>query len=84
MMVAMKLTPPMMVPKPPRPRPIIQRFPPMPGENVVEAKGWYANQPNEAAPCGVKKADAAIKLPKVYSQNASALSRGKATSGAPI
>ena len=39
MIVVMKFTAPRMVPKPERPRPSIQRLPPMPGENVVDASG---------------------------------------------
>ena len=39
MIVVMKFTPPRMVPKPERPRPSIQRLPPTPGENVVDASG---------------------------------------------
>ena len=38
-MVVMKLTPPMMVPKPLSARPNTQRSPPMPGENVVLESG---------------------------------------------
>src|SRR5680860_894827 len=50
MIVVMKFTEPRMVPNPDRPRPTIHRFPPTPGEKVVLASGWYANQPNDAAP----------------------------------
>ena len=63
-MVVMKFTPPMMVPNPPRAKPKTQRSPPIPGENVAFDKGAYANQPNEAAPCGVKNPATATKLPK--------------------
>ena len=38
-MVVMKLTPPMMVPKPPRARPKTHRSPPRPGEKVVFDSG---------------------------------------------
>ena len=49
-MVVMKLTPPMMVPKPPRASPKTHKSPPIPGENVEVESGTYANQPNDAAP----------------------------------
>ena len=39
MMVVMKLTPPMMVPKPVSARPSTQRSPPTPGEYVVSDSG---------------------------------------------
>jgi hypothetical protein len=39
MMVVTKLTAPRIVPKPLRARPITQRFPPNPGENVVLDNG---------------------------------------------
>jgi hypothetical protein len=39
MIVVMKFTPPRIVPKPLRPRPKTQRFPPRPGENVVLESG---------------------------------------------
>ncbi|CAB4551664.1 unannotated protein [freshwater metagenome] len=83
-MVVMKFTPPIIVPKPLSARPKTHRSPPIPGEKVVLDSGAYANHPNEAAPCGVKKPDTAIKLPKKKNQNAIALSLGNATSGAPI
>jgi hypothetical protein len=83
-MVVMKFTPPMMVPKPLRASPKTHRSPPMPGEKVVLDNGAYANHPNDAAPWGVKKPETATRLPKKENQNAMALSRGKATSGAPI
>ena len=82
--VVMKLTPPMIVPKPLRARPKTHRSPPMPGEKVVFDKGAYANHPNDAAPCGVKNPETAIRLPKKKNQKAIAFRRGKATSGAPI
>ncbi|CAH0327606.1 hypothetical protein SRABI128_06273 [Microbacterium sp. Bi128] len=84
MMVVMKLTAPRMVPKPESARPKTQRSPPTPGLNVVLDSGAYANQPNDAAPCGVMNPETAIVEPKRKNQKASAFSRGKATSGAPI
>ena len=48
--VVMKLTPPMMVPKPPRAKPNTHKSPPIPGENVALDNGAYANHPKEAAP----------------------------------
>ena len=71
MIVVMKLTAPRMVPKPDSASPKTQRSPPTPGLN-------------DAAPWGVMKPDRAIVEPKRKNQNASAFSRGKATSGAPI
>ena len=50
MIVVMKFTPPMIVPKPESARPKTQRSPPKPGENVVLDNGAYANQPKPAAP----------------------------------
>ncbi len=82
-MVVMKFTAPRIVPKPLMPRPSIQRFPPTPGEKLALASGWYANHPNAAAPCGVRKPATAMVEPKRNSQNAKAFSRGNATSGAP-
>ena len=49
-MVVMKLTPPRIVPNPPRASPKTQRSPPIPGEKVALDKGAYANHPNDAAP----------------------------------
>ncbi len=46
--------------------------------------GAYANHPNDAAPCGVKKPAEAMSPPNRYSQYANMFSRGNATSGAPI
>src|SRR5690554_6551936 len=60
MMVVMKFTAPRIVPNPLSARPNTHRFPPIPGENVVEERGAYANQPNDAAPCGVRKPATAI------------------------
>src|SRR5699024_10646983 len=57
MTVVMKLTEPRMVPKPCRARPRTHRLPPAPGVKVVLLNGAYAVQPNEAAPCGVRKPD---------------------------
>src|SRR4051794_4068850 len=68
MIVVMKLTPPRIVPKPLSPRPSTHRLPPTPGENVAPDSGVYANQPKEAAPCGVRKPPTAISEPNVYSQ----------------
>ena len=68
MMVVMKLTPPKMVPKPLIASPKTHKSPPIPGEKVVLESGAYANQPNDAAPCGVKNPETAIKLPKLNSQ----------------
>jgi hypothetical protein len=59
----MKLTEPRIVPKPARARPKTQRSPPRPGENVVSDSGAYANQPNDAAPCGVKNPAHAMMPP---------------------
>jgi hypothetical protein len=84
MIVVMKFTAPKMVPKPLMPSPTIQRFPPTPGEKEALASGWYANQPNEAAPCGVRKPATAMRDPKRKSHSAKAFRRGNATSGAPI
>ena len=60
------------------------RSEPMPGENVTFDNGVYMNQPKEAVPLGVKKPLTAIRPPNRYSQYESMLSRGNATSGAPI
>lgn len=84
MMVVMKLTPPRMVPNPLRARPNTHKSPPIPGENVVLESGAYANQPKDAAPCGVKNPETAMKDPKLKNQYAIAFNLGNATSGAPI
>src|SRR3954470_2872419 len=76
--VVMKLTAPRMVPKPASARPKTQRSPPRPGEYTVLDSGAYANQPNDAAPCGVKKPNPAIEPPKKKNQYASMFSRGNA------
>ena len=64
-MVVMKLTAPRMVPKPLSASPKTQRFPPSEGEKVVVDSGTYANQPKEAAPCGVRNPATAINEPKL-------------------
>lgn len=64
MIVVMKLTAPRIVPKPASASPNTQRSPPSPGLNVVFDNGAYANHPNEAAPCGVKKPAEAMRPPK--------------------
>ena len=46
--------------------------------------GTYANQPKDAAPCGVIKPAIATNEPNRKNQKAKAFSRGNATSGAPI
>ena len=62
--VVMKLTPPMIVPKPLNASPNTHKSPPIPGENVVFDSGAYANQPKDAAPCGVKNPETATNEPK--------------------
>ena len=84
MIVVMKLTAPMMVPKPLIARPNTQRLPPTPGVNVVLVNGAYAVHPKPAAPCGVKNPETAMSDPKKNSQKARAFNLGNATSGAPI
>ena len=83
-MVVMKFTEPRIVPRPPIARPSSQRSPPTPGEFTALLSGAYANQPKDAAPPGVKMPAATVMPPKKNIQNPSMLSRGKATSGAPI
>src|SRR5699024_5442758 len=77
-------TPPRIIPKPWSPSPSTHRSPPIPGEYVEFDNGAYANQPNEAAPCGVRNPATAISEPNRKNQNARAFRRGKDTSGAPI
>src|SRR5699024_8466412 len=84
MMVVIKFTPPRIVPNPCNPSPKTQMSPPIPGEYVALDSGAYPNQPNAAAPCGVRNPAQAINEPNRKNQNARAFSRGKATSGAPI
>jgi hypothetical protein len=79
-----KFTDPKMVENPASVRPRIAKSPPSPGLYSAVDSGTYMNQPNEAAPCGVRKPAPAMSPPNRYSQYESALSRGKATSGAPI
>ncbi len=61
--VVMKLTAPRIVPNPAIARPKMPRSVPSPGEYVALDSGAYMNQPNEAAPCGVRKPEAAISPP---------------------
>ena len=53
------------------------------GVKVWLESGAYANHPNDAAPCGVRKPATAISEPKLKNQKANAFKRGNATSGAP-
>ena len=82
--VVTMLTAPRMMPSPPTIRPMIHRSAPAPGEWMASLSGEYAVQPKSAAPAGVIKPAKAINAPKTNSQNDIALSRGNATSGAPI
>src|SRR5699024_1614493 len=84
MMVVIRFTPPRMVPKPCRPSPKTQMSPPIPGEYVAFDSGAYPNQPNDAAPCGVRNPAVAMSDPNRKNQYARAFRRGNATSGAPI
>src|SRR3954453_22593881 len=68
MMVVMKLTAPRMVPKPPSARPKMTRSLPMPGEYTAFDSGAYMNQPNEAAPPGVRNPENAVRPPNRYIQ----------------
>src|SRR5699024_6304156 len=83
MIVVMILTPPRIVPNPCKPNPNTHRSPPIPGECPAFDNGVYPNQPNDAAPLGVRNPDMAISEPNRKSQYDTALSRGRATSGAP-
>ena len=82
--VVTMLTPPRMVPRPATARPMIHRSPPAPGEWMASVSGEYAVQPKSAAPPGVMNPALTISPPNRNSQNENALSRGNATSGAPI
>ena len=62
--VVMKLTAPRMVPRPPSARPNSHISPPAPGELTAFESGAYANQPNAAAPPGVKKPAQTVVPPK--------------------
>ena len=68
MIVVMKLTAPRMVPRPAMVSPMIHMSAPAPGEWMAELSGAYANQPNEAAPSGVRNPAAAMPPPMAYSQ----------------
>lgn len=72
------------MPKPCKAKPKTHRSPPRPGENVVSDSGAYANQPKDAAPCGVRKPATTISEPNSVIQNANMFSRGNAMSTAPI
>src|SRR4051794_35933764 len=82
--VVMKLTAPSVVDTPVTTSPITHRSPPAPGEKYALFSGAYANQPKAAAPPGTTNPDTTIRPPNRYIQYDSALSRGNATSGAPI
>ncbi len=73
-----------MVPTPVIPTPTIQRFDPTPGLWMASASGMYIVQPKSAAPPGVRNPARTISPPNSVIQNPKALSRGNATSGAPI
>ncbi len=66
--VVMKLTEPMIVPKPVAAKPRTHRSPPRLGVNVESDSGAYANQPNDAAPSGTRKPAHAISPPSRYNQ----------------
>src|SRR5699024_9236749 len=83
MIVVMILTPPRIVPNPCKPNPNTHRSPPIPGECAAFDTGVYPDQPNDAAPGGVRNPDMAISEPNRKNQYDNALSRGRATSGAP-
>src|SRR5262249_57528360 len=63
MIVVMKLTALRMVPKPESTSPMIHISEPMPGERIASLRGAYANQPNDAAPSGVKKPATTMRPP---------------------
>src|SRR3954467_2335827 len=82
--VVSMLTAPRIVPRPATIRPLIQRLAPAPGVCAAVDSGAYAYQPKSGAPAGVTNEAIKIKEPNRYSQYEKLLSRGKATSGAPI
>ena len=84
MIVVIMLTAPRMVPRPEMARPTIHMFVPVPGVLVTLFSGAYAVQPKSGAPPGVTNPPTVSRPPNRYSQYATALSRGNATSGAPI
>ncbi|SHW02545.1 Uncharacterised protein [Mycobacteroides abscessus subsp. abscessus] len=82
--VVTMLTAPRMVPRPDTIRPTAHRSPPDPGERTASDSGVYPVHPKSAAPPGTTNPASTSSPPNRNSQNDSALSRGKATSGAPI
>src|SRR4029453_10849478 len=68
MIVVTKLTAPRMVPRPAIHSPMTHRSPPTPGDRTASDSGVYAVHPKSAAPCGVRKPDAAIRPPNRNSQ----------------
>ncbi len=84
MIVVIMFTAPRMVPRPEITSPTTHMFAPAPGLCCESLSGGYPVQPKSGPPPGVRKPPTTIRPPNRYSQYAAALSRGNATSGAPI